>query len=310
MKNYLETYKLCRGKYVAFLEGDDFFVDPRKLQRQVEFLEQNDDYAICCHNVYTADASGAIGATLLDNTSDTTTVEDLCTGDYISTPSCMIRNGQVPTIPDWIYGLPGCDWIFDVLNAEHGKIKFLPEPMAAYRRHDASMWSSLSELGQHVTAIRLASDVNHFLGYRYHAQFKTFIDKNWLGLAQSLDNQIRETQQTVNHLRDHSLRDLRESIHEQFNFIDKNWLGMAQSLDNQIRETQQTVNHLRDHSFRDIRDGGSPCGPETLRPVVANESYSFSIFPIRRSRQRCSAALSQRSRSSRSQHRVFRTKSV
>lgn len=64
-RNYLETYKACAGKYVAFLEGDDFWLNPRKLQIQVEFLEQNPDYAICCHNVYLADENGVLGATLL-----------------------------------------------------------------------------------------------------------------------------------------------------------------------------------------------------------------------------------------------------
>ncbi len=176
--NYLETYKACTGKYVAFLEGDDFWLDPRKLQIQVEFLERNPDYAICCHNVYLADENGVLGATLLNSVKDTTTVDDLCNGDYVSTPSCMMRNGLIGDPPEWLYDFPACDWPFDILNAEHGKIKFLPEPMAAYRVHNASVWSSLTPLKQSVVAIDLALRMNRHLGYRYDKQLSGYIKEN------------------------------------------------------------------------------------------------------------------------------------
>jgi hypothetical protein len=49
MHNGVETYKSCRGKYVALLEGDDYWISNRKLERQVAILEANPNLSVCSH---------------------------------------------------------------------------------------------------------------------------------------------------------------------------------------------------------------------------------------------------------------------
>lgn len=48
-------YKIARGKYLAFCEGDDYWIDENKLQRQVDFLEKNKEYYAVYHNVLVVD---------------------------------------------------------------------------------------------------------------------------------------------------------------------------------------------------------------------------------------------------------------
>ncbi len=50
--NYLETVEKCSGEYIAYLDGDDFWCDENKLQKQVDFLDNNPDYSLVGHDFY------------------------------------------------------------------------------------------------------------------------------------------------------------------------------------------------------------------------------------------------------------------
>ena len=45
-----DCFDRCRGEYIAICEGDDYWTDPRKLQRQVDFLRNHHDFSLCFHN--------------------------------------------------------------------------------------------------------------------------------------------------------------------------------------------------------------------------------------------------------------------
>lgn len=57
--NWINTLNECKGKYIALCEGDDYWTDPLKLQKQVDFLEGNKDYSICWTN-YEIEENGSL----------------------------------------------------------------------------------------------------------------------------------------------------------------------------------------------------------------------------------------------------------
>ena len=144
MPNFIFTLKHCTGKYIALCEGDDYWTDPLKLQKQVDFLEANEDYAICFHRVYEL-AEGkdlALANLNISDKEETYTIEDLAKDNFIHTPSVIFRNGLIKEFPAWFVNAVVGDYPLFLLIAKHGTIKYFPEPMAVYRRHNQGTWGN------------------------------------------------------------------------------------------------------------------------------------------------------------------------
>lgn len=59
-KNFIELVKSCEGKYIAVLEGDDYWTDPLKLEKQISFLEKHEKYIGTAHNVRCVNVDGEL----------------------------------------------------------------------------------------------------------------------------------------------------------------------------------------------------------------------------------------------------------
>ncbi|MBU3822745.1 glycosyltransferase [Flavobacteriaceae bacterium XHP0103] len=168
--NLIENLKACRGKYIAMCEGDDYWTDPLKLQKQVDFLEANPDYAICFHKVQ------LLTEGVLSEANDVTisrynkikvfpvTLNDLLQqGNFIHTPSVMFRN-QVFDFPFEYWYSPIGDYFLYVILANKGYIKRLDDVMAVYRV-GVGFYSTLDDLSFQKNMLLYQSCILSYLSY-------------------------------------------------------------------------------------------------------------------------------------------------
>lgn len=142
-------YPKIQGEYVAVCDGDDCWTDSCKLQKQADFLDSHLDYAICFHPV-----------SVVYNNTDSQTIwpskreikhislNTLLYGNFI--PNCAVMYRWQPNglniMKDWPKNIYPGDWFVHLLHAKHGKIGFVSDVMAMYRRH-ANGISFVSESG-------------------------------------------------------------------------------------------------------------------------------------------------------------------
>ena len=187
--NFVNNILNAKGEYIALLEGDDYWTDPLKLQKQVEFLERHTECCACFHNVRVRDE----GAPELDRIFHPAPLKkrffalsDIVSSHFIPTCSTMFRNGLNPSFPDWFYQAPMGDWPLHVLNAEHGFYGYIDEVMAVYRVHSAGMWSGSNRIKMLQGTIAAANLIKAHLGGRYSLETTRSIRRWEQGLEQEL----------------------------------------------------------------------------------------------------------------------------
>ena len=151
LHNFYNIIENCTGKYIALLDGDDFWTDSLKLQKQVDFLENNDDFSICFHNMKIANESNPLNLEFT-NTKNQESVSNIVNlaakGNFIFTASAVFRK-PTAAYPEWLIHLPIGDYPLHLYNAQFGKIKYMDQVMGGYRVHDSGAWGVFSKEKQY-----------------------------------------------------------------------------------------------------------------------------------------------------------------
>lgn len=160
----------ARGAYVAFLDGDDYWTDPDKLEKQVEFLRAHPQCSMCFHNARVVDEEGTREARNWTpaNQPRFTGFEDIWMGNFIPMCSAMFRRTALERIPAWYESLfPITDWPLHILSARHGAIGYLDEVMGVYRQHGGGLYSAQSEAQKQEQTLAFYRTMNANFDYRY-----------------------------------------------------------------------------------------------------------------------------------------------
>lgn len=130
------------AKYIALLDGDDYWIDPSKLSRQVEMMEQNDSLAIS-HHAYEVRKGSRHTETVRTGHINPISGAALASGNFIGTSTVVVRRSFVPEVlPGGFDRLKIDDWPIWALTAQNSAIGYLDRAMSVYQLHETNYFAN------------------------------------------------------------------------------------------------------------------------------------------------------------------------
>lgn len=184
---FARTMEHVRGRYVAMLDGDDYWTAPDKLARQVAHLEANPECSMCFHDALEVweDGSRPPQRMVQPAPAGPLRVDAILERCVVPSPSPMFRREAICPLPQWFVDLPIGDVPLYVLAAEHGRIDYLDEVMAVWRMHGRGTWSGLDDVGQRLAFIDARERLNRATGARYDAVIRRVVRAAHYRLAET-----------------------------------------------------------------------------------------------------------------------------
>ena len=137
--NYVTTMKAARGRYLAYLDGDDEWRSPHKLQKQLDLMEAHPEFTLCFHPVVRTyvDSEKSDDTFYPPGREGPYGLGELLQQNVIQSCSVMYRQGYFTCIPNFILHTTVADWPAHLWHAIHGGVGYIDEAMGLYRVHDA-----------------------------------------------------------------------------------------------------------------------------------------------------------------------------
>jgi len=162
---YPILYKKAKGKYIALCEGDDYWTDPLKLQKQVNFLENNPDFSMSFHDAIVIKNDVKLYNYVNKNKS-VFTIEDLFEKHFIPTASIVFKNNV--QIPEWYSKIQSGDKLLLFILALNGNIKYLNEVMSVYRLHEGGVSNTHFGIKKVYDSALLLNLIDQETNYKYN----------------------------------------------------------------------------------------------------------------------------------------------
>lgn len=187
--NYFDALNYCQSKYVAFLEGDDYWSDPNKITKQLEILENNPDFIACSHPVQVIDQYG----NKINETLPNIDVRNMPIFDpYYTMPIYPpgFHTGSLVVKTDIIRQCyrpefdtsPAKDMAVHYLLCQMGQIGFIPECLGVYRRLEKSAFNKIEMLNRIAMEVRTHVNLHPMLNGKlaeFHEQILANHTRIW-----------------------------------------------------------------------------------------------------------------------------------
>lgn len=194
--NTLHSLERAKGTYIAPMDGDDYWTDPLKLQKQADLLDAEPDVVACFHNAEIVFEDGSFPNEFVNPPDQKliTTVEDLIGEDevwYMATSAVMFRHGIIREYPQWFHDSKSGDIPRYILLGKHGgTFKYINETMSVYRknRNGMSFTDSYHDQEFLLNRIGMYEGINQELNRKYEKTLKKNIGRYYKMLITSRQN--------------------------------------------------------------------------------------------------------------------------
>lgn len=168
--NFIWTLQQCQGDYIAICEGDDYWTDPLKLQKQLNFLEHNPDYVIHSGMATILTESGVaehdpfVG---IRDVAKTFSLQDFLGKNNLITCTVMFRN-SINQYPKAFFEATLGDWFLYIVLLHQTGLKAYrsSEELAVYRVHDNGFIRSLPSINYFQHKINQILKIKKYVGYK------------------------------------------------------------------------------------------------------------------------------------------------
>lgn len=193
MPNFTSSLQLCKGKYIALCDGDDYWTDPLKLQKQISFLEENSEYAASFHEVEMLFDDKKIPFSVYRKNKINSSVyfKDVVTNDWLIPTCSFVFKKDKMVIPPFYKEFNYGDFPLFCCILINSKAHYSKDIMGIYRRNNTSSLTNTIRTFGH---LKVSADYIKLLNwlYRYSNNEDIFwIESRINKEVENINNQIK-----------------------------------------------------------------------------------------------------------------------
>ena len=192
-ENMKRCFMEAKGKYIAVLEGDDYWTDFKKLEKQMKFLEKNKDCSMVFSRINLLNKVGNIH--LLERHNGLSS--KLSGKDFIKEPSlivnfscCMFKTDLLKKLPEILYKDRLSEISLAFYLEKFGKFGFISTPLSVYRQHASGVWSGADRKKQLQSGLQCRQTAYEVCRDKYKPQLKKIIDEQYIKPLNELDDKV------------------------------------------------------------------------------------------------------------------------
>ncbi len=210
IKPDVATFKKAIGKYIAMCEGDDYWIDSKKLQIQLDEMRKIENCQMSFHPAIDIweDSSRKDGITTKQadgNKLFSTNEIILGGGGFCPTASLIFRKEAITNLPEWFNKAPFGDYFLQIFGSLKGGALYIDRPMSVYRRNTTGSWSSTmldikKKEKEFQKMLEIYNEMDRYFDQRFHSEIIKIESDLYLELALDylISNNIMQFKQNIN----------------------------------------------------------------------------------------------------------------